>query len=193
MNIIQIGANKGYDDITDIINHNLPSCLILVEPFIEHNESLKECYKHIPNCYIENVAIVDNPDSTTFRLYYHISDTNHINKFELASFNKDHFKKVREKDWNEEGMRERIVPSITINQLFDKYNLLDIDLLYIDTEGFDDKIIESINFDKYNIKEIYYENLHINTNELHLFLKEKKYNIEYNVGHHGWSNKAIKI
>lgn len=194
MTIVQIGANKGYDDVTEIANQNSPNRMILVEPFHEHNESLIECYKHIPELYIENIAIIDNIDSNTSIIHYHESDSIGENKFELASLNINHFFKIREHIYTEEGMRKRIVPSFTINQLFNKYQLIDIDILFIDTEGFDDKIIKSIDFNKYNIKEIYYENLHIDTFEIQKFLEEKNYTIEKNVGViFKWNDKATKI
>ena len=126
-------------------------------------------------------------------LHYHDQDSIGRDKFELASLNKNHFIKIRESYYTEEGMKERVVPSVTINQLLDKYQLTDIDVLFIDTEGFDDKIIKSIDFDKYNIKEIYYEHLHIDANSLQIFLESKGYTIEKNVGFiYQWNDKATK-
>lgn len=193
MTIVQIGANRGYDDVTEISNQIFPNRIILVEPFNEHNESLQECYKHIPECYIENIAIVDNPELKTASLHYHDQDSVGRDKFELASLNKNHFIKIRESYYTEEGMKERVVPSITINQLLDKYQLINVDVLFIDTEGFDDVIIKSIDFSKYNIKEIYYENLHVDVDSLRIFLESKGYTIEKNVGFvFKWNDKATK-
>lgn len=193
MTIVQIGANRGYDDVTEISNQIFPNRIILVEPFNEHNKSLQECYKHIPECYIENIAIVDNPELKTAALHYHDQDSVGRDKFELASLNKNHFIKIRESYYTEEGMKERVVPSITINQLLDKYQLIDVDVLFIDTEGFDDVIIKSIDFSKYNIKEIYYENLHVDVDSLRIFLESKGYTIEKNVGFvFKWNDKATK-
>ena len=193
MTIVQIGANRGYDDVTEISNQIFPNRIILVEPFNEHNESLQECYKHIPECYIENIAIVDNPELKTAALHYHDQDSVGRDKFELASLNKNHFIKIRKSYYTEEGMKERVVPSITINQLLDKYQLIDVDVLFIDTEGFDDVIIKSIDFSKYNIKEIYYENLHVDVDSLRIFLESKGYTIEKNVGFvFKWNDKATK-
>jgi FkbM family methyltransferase len=193
MTIVQIGANRGYDDVTEIANQISPDRIILVEPFNEHNESLQECYKHIPECYIENIAIVDDPELKTATIHYHDQDSVGRDRFELASLNKNHFIKIRESYYTEEGMRERIVPSVTINQLLDKYQLTDIDVLFIDTEGFDDMIIKNIDFSKYNIKEIYYEILHIDANSLRAFLESKGYTIEREVGFtFKWNDKATK-
>jgi hypothetical protein len=70
--------------------------------------------------------------------------------------------------------------------------LQNIDLLFIDTEGYDSKIIMSIDFTKFNIKEIYYENLHVNAYELRTFLKQKNYTINEGVLTYGWNDRAIK-
>jgi len=191
--IVQIGANRGYDDVSEICKIILPNKIILVEPFEEHNDSLRECYKEISSCFIENKAITDNIEQETATLHYHIQDAQGRDKFELASLNKSHFIKIRESYYTEEGMRERVVPALTINQLFEKHNLTNIAVLFVDTEGFDDKIIKSINFEKYNIDIIYYENLHIDVHSLRSFLADRGYEVETNVGTvFKWNDKAVK-
>ena len=190
---LQIGANKGYDDFTDTIKDELIEKLILVEPFNEHNESLNNCYSHIEKKYIENVIVTNNPDNHTETIFFHEDDTTHSNKFELASLNKYHSLKIRE-NYNESGIKERKLPSITINQLLYKYNVKILDLLFIDTEGFDDELIKSIDLINFKIKKIYYENLHINSDELRIFLESKNYKITKGVGYGGWSDYAeLKI
>ena len=186
---VQIGSNKGYDDFTELLIHKNVEKLILVEPFEEHNESLRRCYSNIENLYIENIIINDDPNKYSESIFYHEEDANHGNKFELASLNKLHSLKIRS-NYNETGIQERKLNSMTINQLLYRYNIVEIDLLFIDTEGFDDKIIESIDFTKFVIKEIYYENLHINSEKLREFLSQKNYTVHPNVGYGGWSDFA---
>lgn len=192
--IVQVGANRGYDMVTDMTHGNIPSLLILVEPFNEHNDGLAECYKHVPNCNIENIAIVGNSAIDTASLHYHIADSEHQDKFLLASLNKELTKKILgySNRYTEEGMRQRVVPAMTLNALFDKYNLKDIDVLFIDAEGHDDEIIKDIDFEKYNIDEIYYEHLHINAPLLRIFLESKGYAIEQGVGLDHYSDRAFK-
>ena len=186
---VQIGSNKGYDDFTELIKDKQIDKLVLIEPFEEHNESLKSCYSNFENVSIENIIITDNPNNETDEIFYHIEDTNHGNRFELASLNKLHSLNIRS-NYDESGIQTRSLKSMTINQLLNKYNIKDLDVLFIDTEGFDDKIIKSINFDEFNIKEIYYENLHIDVNQLRNFLNEKKYVVESGVGFGGWTDYA---
>jgi hypothetical protein len=57
MNIIQIGANRGNDDVSKIIDNQQPSLLILVEPMKLHNEALNTFYDWVDNKFIENIVI----------------------------------------------------------------------------------------------------------------------------------------
>jgi hypothetical protein len=189
MIVVQIGSNKGYDDLTEILRNKNVEKLILVEPFEEHNFSLNECYSHISNKFIENIIITDNSEKKLEYIFYHEEDTKHTNKFELASLNKLHSLKIRS-NYDETGIRFRELKALTANHLFEKYSLNKIDILFVDTEGFDDKIIRSIDFDKFKIDTIYYENLHINSNDLRKFLELKNYNVIPNFGFGGWSDIA---
>jgi hypothetical protein len=56
----------------------------------------------------------------------------------------------------------------------------------------DEKIIKSIDFNKFYIKKIYYENLHINNEELIRFLESKNYHINKYQLSNGWTNEAIR-
>lgn len=189
---VQIGSNKGFDDFTEIIKDKNIEKLILVEPFEEHNESLLECYKHISDLHIENIIVNDDSNLESEVIYYHEEDATHSNKFELASLNMFHSLKIRS-FYDKEGIKDRRLPSMTLNQLMNKYNITHIDILFVDTEGFDDKIIKSIDFDQLKIKEIYYENLHIDSENLRTFLKEKNYEVTKEVGYGGWSDHAKVI
>lgn len=192
MNIVQIGANKGFDDVTELIKGKNISKLVLVEPFDEHNKSLEECYKEINNVTIQNIIIQDDPSINECSIFYHTDDSNHNNAFELASLNKTHSLKIRGQ-YTEDGIIERKLKCMTINQLFDYHGLTEIDLLFIDTEGYDCKIIKSLNFEQYKIKELYYENLHCDVQEIREYIKSKGFEIHPNVMSHGWSDKAVLL
>lgn len=187
---IQIGANRGNDHFTDITKNKDITTLILVEPFSCHNNSLEECYKHIKNKYIENIIITDDNLAETKTIYYHEQDgLEYGNALELASLNKQHCFNIRGY-YEESGLKELQRPNITINNLFNKYNLKTIDILAIDTEGYDSNIIQSIDFQKFTIKEIYYENIHVDAQQLRSFLREKNYTITERV-FEGWSDCAV--
>lgn len=192
MIILQIGTNKGYDDITKyVFNYkDILEKFIAIEPLVVHNISINECYKEIPQLIIENVAIVPRVVSPTMTFYYHQDDGP---GFEVASSDKNHILKhqIYNSKLTEEGIIECTIPCMTINDMFEKHNLTKIDILYIDAEGMDFEIIKSIDF-KYDIVNIIYEHLHIDGEAAIKFLENKGYTTSRNFGHNGWSHAAIK-
>lgn len=85
------------------------------------------------------------------------------------------------------------VKNTNINKLLKEHEISQLDILFIDAEGADDEIIKSIDFDEYNIKKIYFENLHIKDNNIYNFLKEKGYKITEKTGTNNWTSLAEKI
>tara|TARA_B110000285_G_C14834177_1_gene472301 strand:+ start:131 stop:694 length:564 start_codon:yes stop_codon:yes gene_type:complete len=187
MNIIQIGANRGNDDLSLIIGKTQPTKLILVEPFKLHNTSLLDYYSWVENISIENLAI-GKETGKTLNFYYHIDDGP---GYEISSLIKEHITKPNHYS-SDDGVRSFMVETININDLFEKYNLVDIDILFIDAEGYDYKIISGINFEKYNIKKLYFENLHLESQDIYINLESKGYKIDKHVGLNGWSSLAYK-
>ena len=188
---VQIGSNRGNDEFTSLIKDQQIDLLVLVEPLSVHNTSLLDCYLNIKNKFIENIIITDEENSET-PIYFHKQDgLEYGNNYELASLNKQHCFNIRN-HYDESELVSLKLPNLTINNLFDKYKIQHIDLLFIDTEGYDSKIIKNIDFTKFSINEIYYENLHVNTYELRTFLIEKNYSIQENVLTYGWNDRAIK-
>jgi hypothetical protein len=161
MNIVQIGSNRGYDDLTDYIRNNSEKIefLLLVEPLEKFNESLNECYNFVNNKIIENLVVVDlyEDDFLTFYL-----DENMDTSQAQASILKNHVIK----HFPNGNIVEKKIKCMQINNLFDKYQLKNIDYLFIDAEGVDDKLIRSIDFNKFNIHKIYYESTHIEIDKL---------------------------
>jgi FkbM family methyltransferase len=185
MIIVQIGAFQGDDDLTRIIK-NLEtteiSKIILVEPQKEFNDKLKECYKDY-NFVIENVVITPNENETKVKFYHCEEEKNK----EISSISKEHLFKH-----NQMNFIESELDCVTINNLLINHGISILDILFIDAEGMDEKIIKSIDFSKFYIKKIYYENLHINNEELIGFLQSKNYHINKYQLSNGWTNEAIR-
>lgn len=192
MVVIQIGANRGYDDFTALIKDRYITKLILVEPLSAHNQKLHECYSYINNKVIVNSLITDSNKNEEC-IYIHKQDGFEFNNnYELASTNYNHAKNIRPY-YEEIDIIKISCKNMTANTLFDEFKLKDIDILFIDTEGCDSKIIKSIDFKKFNIKELYYENLHIDANDLRCFLRDKGFKITEKVFNFGWTDKAVKM
>ena len=193
MNIIQIGTNRANDDVTSLVNQysSILNKFIAVEPLSVHHPTIKECYKNIPQLIIEGIAVTPTPTQEQLIFYYHKEDGP---GFEVASTNREHILKhvICNPKLTEDGLIELKVDCLTLNQLFDKYVLTNIDILYIDAEGLDFELIKSIDFNKFNIINIIYEHLHIDGEEAIKFLESKGYDTARNFGHNGWSHAAIK-
>jgi FkbM family methyltransferase len=185
LNIIQIGSHKGDDDLTKIIKNIKSediSKIILVEPQQEFNTNLNDVYNGY-NITIENIVITPNENETEITFY---SCSEDLDK-EISSIKKEHLFKHNKYNFNETKIK-----CLTLNSLLLKHNIFDLDLLFIDAEGIDGEIIKSIDFEKFNIKKIFYENLHINNMQIKKFLEEKNFSIKENVLTNGWTNEAIK-
>jgi len=183
MNIVQIGANSANDDLTSLIFDKQPNKFIIVEPMHIHNEALLACYDWIENKIIENVAI-SNELIDKINFYYHINDGP---KYEVSSLDLNH---IFKHNYSEDGIKKIEVPCLTINKLLEKHSINTVDILFVDCEGLDDTIIKAIDFTKFKIYKIYFENLHLKT-DLNSFLSDKGYEINKNVGQHGWMNLAL--
>lgn len=187
MNIVQIGANRGNDDLSKIINGINPNLLILVEPFNVHNEKLLEFYSNIKNLHIENVAI-DEISNEEILFYYHLDDGP---GYEVASLDPKHIYE-RHTHLDRNRISSIKVKTLNINDLFKKYELDKIDILFIDAEGHDDTIIKSIDFENCLIDKIYFENLHIKDFSIYDFLEGKNYNLIKKTGTNNWCSLAEK-
>lgn len=182
MIIVQIGSNRGSDDLTDIVLKNKIEKLVIIEPMAMHNDAISKCYSEIKNKAIENLAISCSEDSE-IEFFYHLSDGP---GYEVSSTDKNH---VLKHGYNSDGLVSVRVPSMTINNLFRKHSIINLDILFIDAEGLDDSIIRSIDFSEFKIKKIYFENLHLKT-DIRSFLVEKGYNITDGFGLNGWTSLA---
>ncbi len=191
MNIVQIGTNRAYDDVTALVRDYGVDTLILVEPLVMHHSIIEECYKDIENKHIESLAITDDVNLKELTFYYHKEDSP---GFEVAGLSKQHILKhaVFNPKLTEDGIVELVIPCTTLNDLLAKYNLSTVNVLYIDVEGMDDKLIYSLDLDRFNIINIIYEHLHIDAEKVIQYLDSKGYDTARNYGHNGWSHAAVK-
>lgn len=182
MNIVQIGTNRGTDDLTKILINTQPDKFIIVEPMSIHNDEINKCYSWIKNKFIENIAITPN-DIDVVNFYYHVNDGP---GYEVSSTDENH---ILKHGYSKNGIVKIEAPCLTINKLFEKYSITLLDILFIDAEGLDDAIIKSINFDRIKIKKIFFENLHLKS-DINTFLNLAGYDVVQNVGHNNWTNIA---
>ena len=175
--LIQIGANDG--ERFDILNSYIKKYKtesLLVEPIKENYEKLKKNYRDCPFVLFENSAIsVNNEISYLYKVApkFIKNYSNHIPG--ITSFEKKHLLKHGVK--NKHIISENVT-SINIKDLISKYKIHSFDLLYVDAEGYDGKIV--IDFLNSTLIKpiIILEFIHINNKtfiELIKILEEKKY------------------
>lgn len=176
---IQVGANDGKSNDGDQIYPFVKMFKwkgILIEPVPYLYNSLINNYSRIKNLSFENVAIANKPGITTF--YYFNDPSGWYNQ--LGSFNKVHLENHKKSNNIPLDINEIEVKCETINNIVKRNNLNHIDILHIDTEGYDFQIIKSINFELVKPNVIIYENRHLSENEnktCELLLKQHNFSI----------------
>lgn len=168
---IQIGAFDGItvDPIRKyILEYNWKG--ILVEPQKEAFNKLKHNYQGIKNLIFENVAVFS--ENCTKVLYK--PDNN--NATVIASFDPAHIKKHLINGNNSIITEE--IQCITLSSLLEKNHVDSINVLLIDTEGYDFEILKQVDYKKNKPQVIIYEYEHLSFKDykqsLHL-LKQNGY------------------
>ena len=147
---------------------------IVIEPVKYYFDSLPK----YNNIFYENIAIdickdykeieYINPEKIDENNEW-LSGISSINKSNgplNLSKNKINFKNIKKKN---------IVKTDTLNNICDKYNVMNIDFLKIDTEGHDLIVLKSINLERINVKLIKIEHKHLDENEIKNYLEEYNY------------------
>ncbi|RPA68420.1 FkbM family methyltransferase [Cyclobacteriaceae bacterium YHN15] len=145
---VQIGANDGvsFDPIFDLVTSEKVKG-IAIEPVPDIFSNLVANYRNYPNVKLLNVAI--HKDQKEMKLYRVDPQKKGYPDWTRGtpSFNKSHHKlsKIPESD-----IVELIVDCISLEELIETHSIKKIDLLQIDTEGYDFEIIKMIDFSKIN-------------------------------------------
>jgi len=161
--LIQIGANDGlsFDELNFFIKKYKTKSL-LVEPIKENFNLLKKNYKNLDFTTFENSAISVNEEIA----YLYKVDLKHIQKYgphipAIPSFDKKHL--INHGVKNQHIVSEK-VNSITILDLINKHKFNNLGLLFIDTEGYDGKIVNDFLSNVSARPIIIFEYIHIENN-----------------------------
>ena len=168
---IQIGSNDGLqgDPIHELIIKNKDWTGIFIEPVKCVFDRLRCNYENSTRFVFENVAIGTERET---REFYYISDE--AKKLfkgdlpfwydQLGSFDKQHILKHLDGALEPYIVTERI-ECVLLDDILSRNSVGRIDLLHIDTEGFDYKVLCQIDFDNYAPSIILYENRHLSIDE----------------------------
>jgi FkbM family methyltransferase len=162
MKIAQIGSNKGNDDLSRFLKSNYKKLDfgLFVEANPQHIDDLKKCYSNYENIIVENVAIKSPfQDQEEMEIFYNTYDING----EIASCKLSHV--LTHTEWcpsiKDGEIKSFKVKCLTLNDLFNNYNITYLDHLLLDIEGIDVEILLTFNWEKYKIKKIEFEHLHL--------------------------------
>jgi FkbM family methyltransferase len=78
------------------------------------------------------------------------------------------------RDVKEEHRTYQLVRTMTFSELMTKYGIRQLDYLQVDAEGYDQRIIDSIDFNKYGIKEIKFERHYLDDDFIPRMMKRYK-------------------
>jgi FkbM family methyltransferase len=166
LTIVQIGSNDGKSDdpIHDLLIVNETWRAILVEPVPFLFERLKINYSNVKGVQFANVAIGETEGLTPFFFLDHLLCNSLPNLppwfDQLGSFNEEHIVKHLG-----ESIRPWIVrleiPTVPLSKLFSNYGITHIDVLHIDTEGYDWKILSQLDFELFHPRVILFEYKHL--------------------------------
>lgn len=174
---IEIGAHDGISfSNTYFFEKNLNWSGICIEP----NPDIFEKLKQNRICYCEQICISDGVAQKPFlkcsgymlEMYSGLID----------NYNPLHLKRIDDEIAIYGGSKEIIfVNCILLRDLFQKYNIFNVDLLSIDIEGGEESIIKTINFDEVKINIILVEN-NFNESNIKNFLLSKGYKYLQQIG-----------
>lgn len=138
---VEIGANDGRSGDPILPNAgSLGWSGLLVEPQPEAFARLGKTYEGNPNVHLVNAAIGERNERRI--LYFHPD-----RPLTLASFVPD-----RNVLAGAEGLDQVEVEAITFEALFERYGVTRVDILQMDTEGYDYQILKGFDFSQYHPK-----------------------------------------
>ena len=162
MCLIQIGSGSASldtyieDGFSNFIRKNkFKKKIFIVEANSIHLNNLKKFWELDKNVKISNVAIIpDNIDLKKMDFFYCLEDAPNYQIFSNSkSFVTKHFPNGE--------IKKKTVECLRISEFLDKNNIKNIDYLSIDIEGMDYDVLINLNLNKFKIKNISFEHLHL--------------------------------
>jgi FkbM family methyltransferase len=170
---LQVGSNDGVrsDPLHSFRVNNRNWTGIFIEPVEPIFERLKRNYQFSDRFIFENVAI--GPSRETRKFYYVSEDAKELGGNislwydQLGSFDKTHILKhcIGRNSGFASYIVEQEVKCVLLQDILDKHRVTKIDLIHIDTEGFDYGVLSQIDFNKYRPSIVLYEHYHISVDE----------------------------
>ena len=165
---VQIGSNDGRknDPLNKYVIKNGWNG-ILVEPDLTNFKKLTNHYSQARGLIFENTGIGPASGEMLFYRINNITESEPGWYDQVGSFDKDTFlKNIKHGHELENRITADLLPVITFDDLLIKNKFQKVDLLHTDTEGFDYKILMSIDFAKHDIRMVIFEGEWMTQSEL---------------------------
>jgi FkbM family methyltransferase len=189
--ILQVGACDGYtnDPIYHFVKKGCARA-ILVEPNPYAFGRLQKTYADVPNVTLVQTAIGDRDgEANLYRLKKTETGESEVDAtLQIASFNKNHLKRIHS---NPEEIECITVRCRSLSSLTTELGLGQIDLLQIDTEGFDASVVRMALEMSSPPACINFEHLHLRRSDrrpLYDLLNARDYLLSYS----GWNILALQ-
>ena len=161
--LVVIGAHTG-QYLREIISEYTDKNILLVEPVPYNYMVLEREYSNKENFFICKNAILDNSSKQIF-FYVKKESVKKLGKHwatGIGSFDKNHILSHKGKRFNitDEDIQKIEIDFITFKDLTERYSIKSIDKLQLDVEGAEYKILNSIDFNKLKINQIFFESKH---------------------------------
>jgi FkbM family methyltransferase len=168
---VQVGSNDGMqnDPIHDLVISHTKWKGLFIEPVPFLFERLKRNYNHSERFIFENIAI---STKRGVRKFYYVSEEAKAELGEslpywydqLGSFYRSHIPKHLNGKLDPYIVEEEI-ETITLQEIFDRNYIEEIDLIHIDTEKYDYKVLSQVDFLRYKPCAVLYEHFHLSDDE----------------------------
>lgn len=162
---VQVGAHDGtqLDPLRDQIRaHRWTG--VMVEPVPYVFDRLRATYGDHPRITLENIAIADRDGTLPFHHLPEVDDGDDTWRWydALGSFRRD---VLLSHDRQIPDIADRVVttevPCLTFESLCERHGIGAIDVVQIDTEGYDDVILDGIDLDRHRPAVVLFERLHM--------------------------------
>ena len=192
-NFIQIGSNDGLKN--DPLRKNILAEHwkgILVEPDFLNFQKLIQNYSGHPGLAFENIGIAGKNGSMTFHYIEGVNEKDPAWLDQVGSFDESTFlKNISFQPGLETRHKTREIPVMTFETLVEKYQMTYLDLLHTDAEGYDYKILSSINFSRLTPRIVMFESKWMSAAELKELI-DKFRSLQYKIVRDGIDHIAFK-
>jgi FkbM family methyltransferase len=167
-NYVIIGAMDGisHDNIFDRLKDETDYQAYFIEPIPHYFNKLKENIKQLSNAKASNFFISDSDGSVEMAYVkpeWISKDSAFLDGCSSLVENAEPLNRYL-KELPKSIIETIRIAAITFDQYCNWFDIKDIHYLQIDTEGCDERILNTIDLDKYNVKELKFENHYISDN-----------------------------